>query len=93
MAAVRIYPKDGNTATLVPIQKRCNRMTLRAYRPIVVLSHVRKVIERTIAMIVHAQYMMSDNQLGFRQRTGIETARLRHINNAITIKLSTVLDL
>lgn len=44
-------------------------------------------------MMVHAQYKMSENQLGFRQGMGTETAIVRHIKNARTMKLSAVLDL
>lgn len=78
---------------LVLIYKKADHMARKSYKPIKLLSHVRKVIERAISMMVNAQYNFDDSQLGFRRGTGTDTAISRHISNARTMKLGAVLDL
>lgn len=84
---------DWSRAILVPIYKTGERADPQSYRPIALLSHVRKVVEATIAKIIRRQYTFRDSQLGFRHGTGTETALVRHISNSRQLKETAVLDL
>lgn len=85
--------KAWTTAILVPIYKKGDRAAPRSYRPISLLSYVRKVIEAALAAHIRAEYTFEDCQLGFRLGTGTETAIMRHINNARRMAITVVLDL
>lgn len=85
--------EDWRTAILVPIYKMRNPTQPQSYRPIALLSHVRKVIEAAIAMKIRRQYKFKDSQLGFQVDTGTERAVVRHISHARVMRIAAVLDL
>lgn len=84
---------DWSTALFVPIYKKGDKRKAESYRPIALLSHVRKVIESAIASIIKKQYKFSEWQLGFQAGVGTENAIIRHIGNAEAMDISAVLDL
>lgn len=84
---------DWATALFVPIYKKGEQHKPDSYRPIALQSHVRKIIEASIAKLILRNYKINEQQLGFRTGTGTETAIVRHIHCARTMKITAVLDL
>lgn len=85
--------KDWATALLIPIYKKGDKSKPDSYRPIALLSHVRKIVESAIAKIIRKNYKFHECQLGFREGTGAETAIIRHIQSAQRMEVTAVLDL
>lgn len=56
-------PVDWRTAVLIPIYKKGAKSEPGSYRPIALLSHVRKVIEAAVAMPIREDYKFSSAQL------------------------------
>lgn len=90
---LRCILKDWKTAILTPIFKKGNPSDPTNYRLIAVLSHVRKILEAGIAFTITDKYTFHACQLGFRSNTGVETAILRHLDEAPDVPLTAVLDL
>ena len=65
-------PKSWNEGTLFPLYKKGDPSLPANYRPICLLSAVRKVIERTIANAVQTVFIPSSMQLGFQRKLGTE---------------------
>lgn len=70
---------DYHTASIVPIYKRRDPAYPSSYRPIALISHMRKVIDCAISLIVQKTYTIHYSQLWFRAGTGVEIGILRHI--------------
>lgn len=86
-------PNKWTEAVLVPLFKNGDKTSPEAYRPIVLLSHMRRVIDSATAMAIRREYKFRDCQLGFQHGTGTETAIVRHISNAEHMRVAAVLDL
>lgn len=90
---MRYILADWETAILMPLFKKGDRGSPESYRPIALLSHARKVVDSAIAMMIRGSYEFSENQLGFQQGTGPETAIMRHVYNAKSMNITAFLDL
>lgn len=85
--------QDWQTAILIPIFKKGDVLDPGNYRPIAILSHARKTIEKAIAKEIQSVYQFNNLQLGFQEHTGVETAIIRHIAQVDKMKISAILDL
>ena len=67
-------PMDGRTGLLVPIYKKGDPEISSNYRPICLLSSLRKVIERTLDKEMQAHCFPNVMQMGFQAKLGTEMA-------------------
>ena len=72
-------PKSWNEGTLIPLCKKGEPLQPANYRPICLISAVRKVIERTIANAVQTVFIPRSMQLGFQRKLGTEMAIVQTI--------------
>ncbi len=70
-----------NTAIMVPIYKKGRPDEPSSYRPIALLSHAKKVIEKAISYHLIKQTKFDRTQLGFTEYTGTENAIIRTTNH------------
>lgn len=64
-----------------------------SYRPISLMSHVRKVTDAARAGMISREYKFKEQQLGFQEGVGTGTAIIRHIGNCETMEATAILDL
>lgn len=69
-------PTQLRSGTVVPIYKKGDTTDPQNYRPIMLLSHVRKVISGAIGLFIRANYTPHRNQWGFTPSTSTEDAIL-----------------
>ena len=74
-----LKPKSWNEGTLIPLYKKGDPSLPAKYRPISLLSAVRKVSERTIANAVQTVFIPSSMQLGYQRKLGTEMAIVQAI--------------
>lgn len=87
-------PKTWRIARLVPIYKKGDTSDPQNYRPISVISQLRKIIDGAIDVHLRSSYTLHPAQLGFRANVGVEHAVLRSTYLAsIGMKHSAVPDL
>ena len=67
-------PMDWRTGLLVPIYKKGDPEIPSNYRPICLLSSLRKVIQRTLNKEMQAHYFPNVMQMGFQAKLGTEMA-------------------
>lgn len=84
---------DRATALYVPIHKKGYAHRPDSYRPIALLSHVRTVIESTIATTIRTHYTLGERKLGFRNEAVTETAIARFERDTRAMHVTAVLDL
>ena len=65
---------DWRTGLLVPIHKKDDPEIPSNYRPICLLSSLRKVLERTLDVEMQAHYAPNVMQMGFQAKLGTEMA-------------------
>lgn len=85
--------KDWKTALLIPVYKKGDQCRPESYRPIALLSYIRKVFQSATEMAIRQNYEFSRSLLGFQDKTEPEAAIVRHIANAKSMNLTAVLDL
>lgn len=85
--------RDWRTTMLVPLYKKGDSKQPASYRPIALMSHGRKIIDAAIALEVRKEYKFHPSQLGFRPKTGTETAIIRHIAQGGHMPITAILDL
>ncbi|KAF2362551.1 Reverse transcriptase domain [Trinorchestia longiramus] len=68
----RIVPEDWKQANVTPIFKKGNKQAPNNYRPISLISFIRKTIERILKVHItkrlNAQNLITDTQQGFREK-------------------------
>ena len=69
--------REWRQGILVPIYKRGEKSNPKSYRPITLLSHVRKVIETGIKNSIGRQIKFDKTQTGFTNNMNTETAIIR----------------
>ena len=85
---------DWRLAQMVPIYKRGEKSDPSSYRPIALLSHGRQMVSYAIGKMIRNDCQFHPTQLGFRERTGTETAIIRHAHSYESgYKFTAVLDL
>lgn len=67
----------------VPLYKKGDVRRPENYRPIMLLSHLRKAVSSALNVIITREYSFHPNQWGFRKHTGTEHA-IVHAHNEIT---------
>lgn len=72
-------PKLWRRATVVPVFKKGEQDDPGNYRPISLLSHVRKVVEKAIDRGIRRVYRFHHLQLGFRPCVGTDVAVVRTV--------------
>ena len=72
-------PMDWRTGLLVPIYKKGDPEIPSNYRPICLLSSLRKVIERTLDKEMYAHYVPNVMQMGFQAKLATEMAMAQTI--------------
>jgi len=77
-------PRIWNHILLYPLYKKDERHLAINYRPIALMSHIRKVIERAADLNLRRQTKFSHIQCGFKRNCGTENAILRFIYAANT---------
>ena len=77
---INYTPPQLREAEVIPLFKKGHRAHPENYRPIALISHVRKVIDKALDILVRKEYVCHDFQVGFRSRLGTETAILRAID-------------
>lgn len=70
-----------NTAIMVPIYKKGNTGEPSSYRPIALLSHAKKVIDKAIAYQIRKNVFFDKIQLGFTKQASTENAIVRTTNH------------
>lgn len=70
-----------NTCTIVPVYKKGETHDPTSYRPIAILSHAKKVIEKAIWYQITKHTKFDITQLGFQEKTSTENALLRTTNH------------
>lgn len=75
-------PDLWHAMQLYPIHKKGSRSIAENYRPVALLSHMRKVIEKEIDYEVRSITNMSPLQCGFRAGRGVEQPILRFLDAA-----------
>ena len=73
--------QDWNMCTLVPLYKKGETNKPSSYRPIAIVSHAKKVIEKAIGYQIKKQTKFDQTQVGFLEKTSTETAILRTANH------------
>ncbi|KAI0562920.1 Endonuclease-reverse transcriptase [Gracilaria domingensis] len=87
-------PVSWRTARLVPIHKKGDTRNPKNYRPITVISQLRKVVDKAIDKSIRASFTFHPAQLGFRPNVGIENAILRTTKmQHMGMRFTAVLDL
>lgn len=72
-------PKIWNHILLYPLYKKDERHLAINYRPIALMSHIRKVVERAADINLRRETKFSHKQCGFKPNCGTENAILRFI--------------
>lgn len=90
---LRYVPREWKSALLVPLFKKGDAKDVRNYRPVALLSHLRKVGESAIATLTRKAHTFDEAQLGFQEGTGTETAVVRHVAAGGHMNYCAVLDL
>ena len=87
-------PNKWHEGLLIPIFKAGHQQDPSCYRPICLISHLRKIIEKAITVQIHKHFKPSGTQHGFRKDTGIDDALLlaQHATSTLS-KHVAVLDL
>ena len=70
-------PLQWRKARLVPIHKKGDAKDPRNYRPITIISQLRKIVDKALDAAIREKYNFHPAQLGFRSGVGIENAILR----------------
>ena len=70
-------PRSWQTAELVPLHKKGSTWDPNNYRPISLLSHVRKIIESALDKELRSVYRFNDLQLGFQPGKSTELGIVR----------------
>ena len=87
-------PKEWKEVRLFPLYKKGDMGKPENYRPIALLSHSRKIIEKAIDMRLRLEYTFEDAQCGFQPMRSTETALIRaHIAHRTNRKSAVILDL
>jgi len=73
-------PKVWDKITLFPIYKKGDRDRPNNYRPISLMSHVRKIIEKAVDSQLRREKEFSAAQCGFKPYTGTDNALLRFLH-------------
>ena len=71
-------PRQWRETKLVPIFKKGDMRDPANYRPIASLSHMRKIVEKALDLMLRRNYRFSVVQTGFRPKQGVENALLRY---------------
>lgn len=71
-----LIPEAWSTGVLVPLLKNGNKADPGNYRPICMLSHVRKVIEKTVTTELEGELKADRMQFGFQRNINILQAAL-----------------
>lgn len=74
---INYSPPQFREAELVPLHKKGSRETPANYRPIALISHVRKVLDKALDILTREEYVFQTYQIGFRSKMGTENAILR----------------
>jgi len=90
---IRTIPTDWLRAAMVPLYKKGDTSDPLNHRPIALLSHARKVIEKLLDADLRGEYDFHLTQLGFRRNQGTEVAILRATNTQDAANYIAVLDL
>ena len=73
-------PKDWKRARITPIFKTGDKLSVKNYRPIAVLSHLMKILEKAVYSqafdFIQAHRILHEQQSGFRPRHSTNTALL-----------------
>jgi len=72
-------PTKWSDITLCPIHKTGTKTLASNYRPIALMSHARKAVEKAVDLNVRRQTSFALSQCGFKPRTGTENAIFRFI--------------
>lgn len=75
---LRFMPTTWRTVRIMPIHKQGDPGDPNNYRPIAIISQMRKVIEKAMDYAVREAYDFHRAQLGFRKGAGTEQAILRN---------------
>ena len=70
-------PRELREAEVIPLHKKRETSDPENYRPISLISHVRKIIDKAIDILIREEYNFHRFQVGFRSTMGTETAILR----------------
>lgn len=70
-------PEEWPLILLFPLYKKGEAANPASYRPVALLSHLRKVIEKVLDKTLRRMYTFNVAQCGFRPSRSIETAILR----------------
>lgn len=71
---LRHLPPILNTGFVIPLYKKDDPTIAKNYRPITLLSHIRKVISIAVNIRINELYKFHKNQFGFSPKVGTETA-------------------
>ena len=76
-------PEAWRSAIVVPIHKKGAVDKPENYRPIALLSHPRKIVEKALDTALRKRYRFHPLQLGFRKGVGTELAILRVVDTVL----------
>jgi len=90
---MKYTPKAWRITIWVPIYKSGLRGVISNYRPVALLSHIRKIIEVAINRTIMRFIIFHPTQCGFRSHSGCEQAILRYMWNTRQANYVAILDL
>lgn len=74
-------PAQFGAAEVIPLHKKGDTGNPVNYRPIALISHVRKVIDKALDLLIRQEHVFHKFQVGFRSRMGTEAAILRAVDS------------
>jgi len=90
---MKYTPEDWRITIWVPIYKNGPQGVPCNYRPIALLSQIRKIVEVAINRAILKVIIFHPTQCGFKTRSGCEQAILRYMSNIKRARLVAILDL
>ena len=77
------FPNDMKLTKIIPVFKSGDRFKFSNYRPISLLSHFKKILEKIfnkrLTSFIEAQHILSDGQYGFRSNHSTSLARTEFV--------------
>lgn len=90
----RVFPEQWSRGTICPLLKKGLQSDPDNYRPVLLLSHIRKTVDTAVLTNINEQFTPSSSQFGFQSGITLAQALLQEEENAKGgMTLTAILDL